>query len=108
VPVLGEGEGDVEFNPADPVDSEGSMEGMGELSVLMVTKCFCKRDARRVRLDSARASPLLPRAPVMQHSLTLTVIPVYALKRESFWSWTVVLGGEPVARLRSSANPRQE
>jgi hypothetical protein len=29
---------------------------------------------------------------------------VYAMKRESFWSWTVMLVGEPVARLRSSAN----
>jgi hypothetical protein len=71
------------------------MEGIGELSVLMVTKCFyCEEGAKRVRLDSARALPLLHSAPVMQHFRTLTVIPVYALKRESFWSWTIMSVGE--------------
>jgi hypothetical protein len=81
------------------------MEGMGELFVLMVTRWFCRRDARRVRLARERALPLLHSAPVMQHFRTLTVIHVYALKRESFWSWMVMLVEELVARLRSSANP---
>jgi hypothetical protein len=33
------------------------------------------------------------------------VIHVYALKRESFSSWMIMLMGEPLARLRSSAKP---
>jgi hypothetical protein len=41
----------------------------------------------------------------MQHFRTLTVINVYALKRESFLSWVVILMGKPVARLRSSTKP---
>jgi hypothetical protein len=60
------------------------MEGMGELYLLMVTKSFCRRDARRVRLVRERALPLLHSAPVMQHYRTLIIIHVYALKRESF------------------------
>jgi hypothetical protein len=55
--VLGEGEGGIEFNPEDPIGFEGSMEGMGDLNVFMVTKPFCKRDARKVRLDRKRALP---------------------------------------------------
>jgi hypothetical protein len=35
----------------------------------------------------------------------LTIILVYTLKRERFRSCMVMLVGEPVARLRSSANP---
>jgi hypothetical protein len=81
------------------------MEGMGELYVLTVTKWFCRREARRVRLARERALPLPNSAHVMQHFRTSTVIYVYALKRESFLRWMVILVGEPVARLRSSANP---
>jgi hypothetical protein len=45
---------------------------------------ICKRDARRVRLGSERALPLLKISLVMQHFRTLTLIPVYSLKRASF------------------------
>jgi hypothetical protein len=59
-----------------------------------------------VRLARESALPERPRGPVMQHFRTLTVIHVYALKRECFRSWIVMLGGgEPVARLKSSAKP---
>jgi hypothetical protein len=84
--VVGEGEGGVEFTSEDLEGLRGVNGGDGEFSVLLVTKCFCKRDARRVRLDSERVLPLLHSAPVMQHFRTFTVIPVHALKRESFWS----------------------
>ena len=49
--------------------SEGPMDGMGEERELMLIDCFCRRDARRVRLARERA-------PVMQHFRMLTVIPV--------------------------------
>jgi hypothetical protein len=79
------------------------MEGMGELQSFMVTKWFCRRDARRKRLVEEKALPLLKGAPVMQQFWTLTVIPVYSLKRKSLWTWMGMLVGKPVARLRSSA-----
>jgi hypothetical protein len=85
--------------------SEGAMEGMGEGRELMVMNCVWRRDARRVQLARERALPKRQRAPEMQHFWTLTAIPVKALKRESFRSWMDMLGGEPVARLRSSAKP---
>jgi hypothetical protein len=85
--------------------SEGPMERMGEGRELMVMNCVWRRDARRVRLARERALPERQRAPVMHHFWTLTVIHVKALKRENFRSWTDMLGGQPVARLRSSAKP---
>jgi hypothetical protein len=51
------------------------MKGMGGLYLLTVTKWFCRRDARRVRLARERVLSLLHSAPVMQHFQTLTVIP---------------------------------
>jgi hypothetical protein len=81
------------------------MEGMGARFELMVMNCVWRRDASMVILATERALPERQRAPVMQHFRMLTVILVYALKRESFRSWMDMLGGEPVARLRSSAKP---
>jgi hypothetical protein len=74
------------------------MEGMGELCVLMVTKWFCRRDARRVRLAREKALTRCLSVPVMHHFQTLTIIHVYALRRESFWStlvkwWEIPLRG---------------
>jgi hypothetical protein len=60
------------------------MEGTGEWNVFMVTNCFCKRDVRRVRLDRERALPLLHSVPVIKYFQMLTIIPVYAMKRENF------------------------
>ena len=85
--------------------SEGPMEGMGAGVELTVMNCDWRRDARRAMLARERALPERQRAPVMQHFRMLTAIHVYALKRESFWSWMDMLGVEPVARLRSSAKP---
>jgi hypothetical protein len=42
---------------------------------------------------------------MMQHYLTLTVVHVYSLKRESLLSYMDMLVGESVARLGSSAKP---
>jgi hypothetical protein len=81
------------------------MEGIGEGRELMVMNCVWRRDAKRVRLARDRALLERQRAPIMQHFWMLTVIHVYALKRESFLSWMDMLGGVPVARLRSSAKP---
>jgi hypothetical protein len=72
--VLGEGEGGVEFDSEDSVCVRGPMDGMGEEREFMVMSCFCRRDARRVRLASERALPERQRAPVMQYFRTLTVI----------------------------------
>jgi hypothetical protein len=105
VPLCGEVEGCVEFDSKDPVGLRGVDGGEGVLSVLTVTKWFCRRDTKRVRLTGVRALPLFQSAPVMQHLRTLTIIHAYALKKENFLSWMVMLVGEPVARLRSSANP---
>jgi hypothetical protein len=81
------------------------MEGMGTWFEFMVMNCVWRRDASRVMLARERALPKRQRAPVMQYFRMLTIIPVYALKRESFRSWMDMLGVEPVARLRSSAKP---
>jgi hypothetical protein len=51
-------------------DSEGPIEGMGELCVLMGTKWLGRRDSRRVELARERALPLLLSAAVMQHFRT--------------------------------------
>jgi hypothetical protein len=85
--------------------SEGPMEGMGAGFEMMVMNCLWRRDASRVMLARERALPEHQMAPVMQHFRMLTVIPVLALKRESFRSWMDMLGVEPVARLRSSMKP---
>jgi hypothetical protein len=52
------------------------MDGMGEERESMVMNCFCRRDARRVRLARERASAARQKAPIMQHFRTLTVIHV--------------------------------
>jgi hypothetical protein len=82
--MLCEDEGGVQFNPEDPVGFRGVDGGNRELNLLMATKCFCNRDARRVQLDSERALSFLNSAPGMQHFRTFTIIPVYTLKRENF------------------------
>jgi hypothetical protein len=64
--MLGEGEGRVEFYPEDPVGFRGVNGGDGGVVMFMVTKWFCRRDARRVRLAKERALSLLHSAPVMQ------------------------------------------
>jgi hypothetical protein len=79
------------------------MEGMGARFELIVMNFVWRCDARRVMLARERALLERQRAPMMQHFRMLTVIPMYALKRESFRSWMGMLGVDPVARLRSSA-----
>jgi hypothetical protein len=86
--MFGEREGGVEFDPEDLVCVRG------------IDTCY-----GGVRAAGERVLPLLQRAPLMRHFLTLTVMPVYSLKRESFWSWMDMLVGESVAKLRSSAKP---
>jgi hypothetical protein len=54
--------------------SEGPMNGMGEERQPMAMNCFCRRDAKRVRLAREKALHERQRAPVVQR--TLTVIPV--------------------------------
>jgi hypothetical protein len=49
------------------------MEGIGELYVLTVAKCFCKRETKRVRLARERALALLHSAPVMHHVRMFTI-----------------------------------
>jgi hypothetical protein len=85
--------------------SEGLVEGMGAGVELMVMNCDWSREASMVMLARERALPERQRAPVMHHFRMLTVIHVKALKRETFRSWMVMLGVEPVAMLRSSAKP---
>jgi hypothetical protein len=102
--MLGEVEGGVEFDPEDSVGLRG-VDGRDGGGLRVNGNVLCRQDARRLRLARERTLHELHSAPVVQHLRTLTISPMYALKRESFLSWMVILVGEPVARLRSSANP---
>jgi hypothetical protein len=82
--MLGEGEGGVEFDPEDPEGLRG-VDGRDEgVECVNGNEVFCRRDVRRMRLAGERALPFLHSAPERQHFRALAVIPLYALKRESF------------------------
>jgi hypothetical protein len=48
-------------------------------------------------IDGGEGVAFTVEAHVMQHFLTLTAMPVYALNGESFWSWMDMLVGESAA-----------